>query len=68
MILLTKGICESNINNKKGLDFFGYAITKTGKYFCDKNSLNTHPNIFVGENPLKFIEVTKADLPDEPEV
>ena len=62
MILITKGLAESNKHKKNGLNLFGFNNTKEDKYFCDKNSLITHPEIFVGQSPITFIEVTPEDL------
>ncbi len=64
MILITKQFALANKDNIVGKDKFGYGVTINGDYFCDKNSVNTHPKLFEGVE-IVYIEVTNDDLPIE---
>lgn len=65
---ITKGFAESNdrLLADDGINAFGYGITKDGIYFCDKNSVNTHPALMQGDMPLEEIYITKDMLPNDP--
>jgi hypothetical protein len=66
-IKITKGFAESSdkMLAKDGLNYFGYGITKDGEYFCDKNSINTHPALMQGNMPIEEIYITADMLPQD---
>lgn len=64
MILITKQFALANKDNIVGKDKFGYGVTINGDYFCDKNTVNTHPELFK-DVEIVYIDVNIDDLPIE---
>jgi len=56
-IKITQEFAETNKNLKVDLNRFYYSITFSGIYFCDVNSLVTHPDIFKNVLPIEYIEI-----------
>jgi len=60
-ILITQAFAEANAGNMEGKNCFNYRVTLAGDYFCDVNTMVTHPNLI--EPPINYIEVDSiADL------
>lgn len=75
MIKLTKGFTVSNKHKRskdkgRSLDLFGFGETKGGEFFCDINSIKTHPELFKGRidyidvelDEVKFKEIEDVEL------
>lgn len=63
MIKITPEFAAANHNQtvEDGLNVFGCNQTIGGDYFCDPNSLITHPELFEGMT-IEYIEVGYDDI------
>lgn len=67
MIKITQAFATANHLTaiEDGKNYFGCNETTSGDYFCDPESLNTHPNLFSGQT-IEYIEVRPEDVDDDP--
>ena len=64
MLIVEKSFFDKNKNYKKGLKKAGFNVTKSGVYFCDKNTINEFPELFKGVE-IKYINVTQEDIEND---
>ena len=65
-LVITQEFAESYRLYGVGSNYFGYSITKDGRYVCTLQSSIEFPLIFEGTD-FEQVQLTKDDFPDPPD-